>query len=122
MRWAEIPFWEFIPDLGKSLRNTARVTVPASYNMVKLEYGPGNRYEPVVVGIGNDLAYNYNNFKEAAATSSCDLSGFLTYSQGGWQPKHTETTPKPLETLILQKSFPAARYRGPQPCPDKYGR
>ena len=84
---------------------TAKVTVPTSYNMVKLEYGPGNRYKPVVVGIGNDLAYNYNNFKEAAV-ASCDLSGFLTYSQGGWHAKARGNNPGTIRDTHFAKVFP----------------
>jgi len=85
---------------------TAKVTVPTSYNMVKLEYGPGNRYKPVVVGIGNDLIYDYNNFKEAAVTSSCDLSGFLTYTQGGWHAKAHGNNPGTIRDAHFAKVFP----------------
>jgi len=86
---------------------TARVTVPTSFNMVKLTYGPGNRYKPVTVGIGNDLDYNYNNFKEAqASSSSCDLSGFITYSQGGWHASAHGNNPGAIRDAHFAEVFP----------------
>ncbi len=66
---------------------SVKVTVPTSYNMVKLVYGAGNRYKPVLIGIGNDLFYDYNNFKDVRVSNTCDLSGFVTYSKGGWSAK-----------------------------------
>ncbi|MCF6243110.1 MAG: hypothetical protein L3J74_17440, partial [Bacteroidales bacterium] len=84
---------------------TAKVTVPTSYNMVKLVYGSGNRYKPVLVGIGNELYYNYNNFKEAAVTD-CDLSGFITFSQGGWSSKPHGNNPGTILEAHFEKTFP----------------
>ncbi len=63
-----------------------KITVPSSYNMVKLVYGSGDQYKPVIAGVGSDMVYNYNQFK-SQATFNCDLSGFKTYSQGGWHAK-----------------------------------
>ncbi len=86
---------------------TAKVTVPSSYNMVKMVYGPGNRYKPVTVGIGNDLYYNYNSFKEAAATvSACDLSGFITFSQGGWRASAHGNNPGTIRDAHFGEVFP----------------
>ncbi len=62
----------------------AKVTVPTSYNMVKLEYGPGNRYKPVVVGIGNDLVYNYDFSitKDAHENVQNITATFIVYAFG----------------------------------------
>ena len=86
---------------------SAKVTVPTSYNMVKLVYGPGNRYKPVVTGIGNDLYYDYNDFKEAEADhSNCDLSGFVTYSQGGWSSPAHGHNPGSIRDANFAEAFP----------------
>ncbi len=84
----------------------AKITVPTSYNMVKLVYGPGNRYKDVTVGIGNELYYDYNAFKEAAASPSCDLSGFLTYSQGGWSSRPHGHNPGTILEDHFAETFP----------------
>ena len=39
-----------------------KITVPSSYNMVKLVYGSGDRYKPVIAGVGDDMVYNYNHY------------------------------------------------------------
>ena len=65
---------------------TAKLTVPSSYNMVKLLYGTGEKYKPVIAAADNEATYDYNAFKEAKA-GKCDLKGFITYSQGGWHAK-----------------------------------
>jgi len=85
---------------------TAKITVPTSYNMVNLVYGSGNRYKPVLVGIGNDLNYDYNNFKEAKVTSACDLSGFVTYSQGGWHAHAHGHNPGTIRDDHFDEVFP----------------
>jgi len=86
---------------------TAKITVPTSFNMVKLIYGPGNRYKPVTVGIGNDLAYDYNSFKDVATTASvCDLSGFITYSQGGWRASAHGNNPGTIRDAHFAEVFP----------------
>ncbi len=83
-----------------------KITVPTSYNMVKLVYGQGNRYKDVTVGIGNDLYYDYNAFKETGATVACDLSGFLTYSQGGWSSRPHGQNPGTILEAHFTETFP----------------
>ncbi len=65
---------------------SAKITVPSSYNMVKLLYGAGDKYKPVIAGMDNSVVYDYNQFKSVKKIS-CDLTGFITYSQGGWHAK-----------------------------------
>jgi len=65
---------------------SAKITVPSTYNMVKLVYGAGDKYKPVIAGVGSDVYYDYNLFK-SQKSSKCDLSNFVTYSQGGWHAK-----------------------------------
>jgi LruC domain-containing protein len=85
----------------------AKLTVPTSYNMVKLVYGQGNRYKDILVGIGNDLYYDYNAFKTAeAGATTCDLSGFLTYSQGGWSSSPHGHNPGTVLDAHFSETFP----------------
>ena len=84
----------------------ARITVPTSYNMVKLIYGPGERYKPVVVGIGDNLYYDYNAFKEVRATAPCNLHGFITYSQGGWSSPAHGHNPGSIRDAHFAEVFP----------------
>ncbi len=97
-------------DTTTGLINT-QITIPTSYNMVKLVYGNELIYKPISVGVGNDLEYNYNAFKEAQKTTPCDLSGFTTYTQEGWANSssgkaRTKTPPRELLTKYFKQLFP----------------
>ena len=92
-------------DPGSGMIQT-KITVPTSYNMVKLVYGPGERYKPVTIGIGNDLYYDYNAFKETLVKTTCNLSGFITYSQGGWSSRPHGKNPGTILENHFSEVFP----------------
>lgn len=83
----------------------AQITVPASANMLKLVYGRGDLFKSVLTGIDNQLAYNYNSFKDAKA-DPCDLSGEVSYSQGGWSSKPHGNNPGSILAAHFSDVFP----------------
>ncbi len=73
-------------DTATGMVNT-KITIPTNYNMVKMVYGNSFLFKPITIGVGNDLDYDYNAFKEAKKTIPCDLSSFITYTQNDWAVK-----------------------------------
>ncbi len=82
-----------------------QITVPAATNMLKLEYGSGNVFNSILVGVDNQLTYNYNSFKNATS-AECDLSGEKTYSQGGWNANPHGNNPGTLLNNHFSDVFP----------------
>lgn len=84
---------------------SAQITVPAAANMLLVEYGSGTKYKSTLVGIDNQLSYNYNNFKSTSAVA-CDLSGEISYSQGGWSSKAHGDNPGSVRDAHFDELFP----------------
>ncbi|MBN2615045.1 MAG: LruC domain-containing protein [Bacteroidales bacterium] len=101
---------------GTSGTVNANITLPAATNMLKLEYGIGNTYKSMLVGVDNQLAFNYNEFKSAAA-DACDLSKEETFSQGGWSSKAHGDNPGSVRDAHFEQVFPNGLVMGD---PDHY--
>ena len=84
---------------------SANITVPAASNMLKLVYGSGSKFKSVLTGVDTQLSYDYNSFKDAHA-SSCDLSGEVSYSQGGWSADAHGTNPGTILDAHFNDAFP----------------
>ncbi len=84
---------------------SANITVPAASNMLKLEYGAGDSFKSVLTGVDTQLSYNYNSFKDAHA-STCDLSGEVSYSQGGWSADAHGNNPGTILDAHFNDVFP----------------
>ncbi len=84
---------------------SASITVPTASNMLKLVYGSGDKFKSVLTGIDTQLSYNYNSFKDAAA-STCDLTGEESYSQGGWSAPAHGNNPGSILDAHFKDAFP----------------
>lgn len=84
---------------------TTTITIPSRYNMIKLVYGINNRYKPILVGVDNDLVYDFNNFKTVEEIG-CDLTGFKTFSQGGWSSPAHGSNPGAVRDAYFNEVFP----------------
>ncbi|MBN2638821.1 MAG: LruC domain-containing protein [Bacteroidales bacterium] len=95
---------------------SAQITVPTASNMLLVEYGSGSKYRSTLVGINDQLSYNYNSFKSAAVVS-CDLSGEISFSQGGWSSKAHGDNPGSIRDAHFDELFPNGLVMGD---PDHY--
>ncbi|MEA3504387.1 MAG: LruC domain-containing protein, partial [Bacteroidota bacterium] len=63
-----------------------KITIPTYINELRLIYNGANG--PNMAFIANDvLEYSFNTKLKSVKSSDCDLSGFTTYSKGGWGQK-----------------------------------
>ena len=84
----------------------ATITVPSATNMLKLVYGRGDLFKSVLTGIDNQLSYNYNSFKDSKL-QTCDLSGEVSYSQGGWSSEPHGNNPGSILSAHFNALFPS---------------
>jgi LruC domain-containing protein len=73
------------PEDGSRTVRT-KITLPAYENELRLIYSGANG--PNMAFISNSqLIYDFSNTQKSIAVVGCDLSGFVTYSKGGWGSK-----------------------------------
>ncbi|MBE0651826.1 MAG: LruC domain-containing protein [Bacteroidales bacterium] len=84
---------------------TADITIPSASNMLKLVYGSGDKFKSVLAGVDGQLSFNYNSFKDSKA-SPCDLSGEMSYSQGGWSSDAHGNNPGTILNAHFNDAFP----------------
>ncbi|MBS4057065.1 MAG: LruC domain-containing protein [Bacteroidales bacterium] len=70
------------PEDGSRTIRT-KVTIPTYLNELKLTYSGATGPNMVFVSNG-ELYYDFNLSARSTETVGCDLSGFITYSKGGW--------------------------------------
>jgi len=99
----KVLYYAGFPDASGQV--SAQITVPSATNMLKLVYGRGNLFKSVLTGIDNQLLFNYNSFKDAKA-NPCDLSGEVSYSQGGWSSKPHGKNPGSILKAHFDDVFP----------------
>jgi len=98
----------FYAGYGDKISNVINttITLASRHEMVKLMYGNDNRYKEVIVSAGDEIAYNYNDFKSEPTDDDCDLSGFSTFSQGGWGSKAHGNNPGAVRDAHWEEVFP----------------
>lgn len=96
-------YYAGFPDASGQVE--AKITVPAASDMLKLVYGNGDLFKSVLTGIDTQLSYNYNSFKDATA-EACDLTGEVSYSQGGWGSSPSSGNPGSILSAHFNDVFP----------------
>lgn len=82
------------------------ITIPSYLNTLKLIFPEVSGKEPVNVNLtGNNLFYDLTQGKKEVAIP-CDLSGFLTYSQGGWGAPAHGNNPGAVRDAYFTAVFP----------------
>lgn len=99
----KVLYYAGFPDASGQV--DAQITVPSATNMLKLVYGRGNLFKSILTGIDNQLSYNYNSFKDTKA-DPCDLSGEVSYSQGGWSSDPHGNNPGSILSAHFSDVFP----------------
>jgi len=79
-------YFKGFPENSSSPTVSSKITIPAYVNELRLIYdgatGPNMAYI-----LNETLMYDFNANKKSAKSVGCDLTGYVTYSKGGWGQK-----------------------------------
>ena len=97
-------YFRGFPDDGSRTVYT-KITIPAYINELKLTYN--GTTGPNMVYISNEsLVYNFNISTKSVQDDECDLSGFKTYSKGGWGQKAHGSNVGALRDQYFDQVYP----------------
>jgi len=83
-----------------------KITIPSYITKLQLSFSEASGYSPVTVSLtGNNLFYDLTSGQKSVAVP-CDLSGFLTYSQGGWGAPAHGNNPGAVRDAYFAAVFP----------------
>jgi len=98
-------FFTGYPEKGIDQIKT-KITIPSYFTKLQLSFPEGSGLNPVTVSlIGNNLLYDLTRGQKSIAIP-CDLSGFLTYSQGGWGAPAHGNNPGAVRDAYFAAVFP----------------
>lgn len=81
-RDGSIRYFRGYPEDGSRIVNTV-ITIPTLVSELRLTYN-GTTGPNMVFVSNQSLSYNFNSSTKSTDVVGCDLSGFTTYSKGGW--------------------------------------
>ncbi len=99
-------FFTGYPEKGKN-RIETKITIPGYITALQISFPKGSGMDAVVVSLtGNNLFYDLTRGQKSIAIP-CDLSGFLTYSQGGWGAPAHGNNPGAVRDAYFTAVFPS---------------
>jgi LruC domain-containing protein len=88
-------------------RLITNITIPSYITQLKLIFPAGSGKPDVNVALtGNNLLYDLTRNGTKSVQVPCDLSGFLTYSQGGWGAPAQGSNPGAVRDAYFSAVFP----------------
>ena len=94
------------PEKGADQIKT-KITIPSYISKLQLSFREASGMDAVTVGLtGNNLLYDLTSGQKSVAVP-CDLSGFLTYSQGGWGSPANGNNPGAVRDAYFTAVFPS---------------
>ncbi len=99
-------FFTGYPEMGDN-RLVTNITIPSYITQLKLIFPDAANRQPVNVSlIGDNLFYDLSQGGNKSVMVPCDLSGFLTYSQGGWGAPAQGNNPGAVRDAYFNAVFP----------------
>ncbi len=99
-------FFTGYPEKGKDQLKT-KITIPSYIGKLQLSFPETSGLSPVIVSLaGNNLFYDLTSGLKNVAVP-CDLTGFLTYSQGGWGAPANGNNPGAVRDAYFSTVFPS---------------
>mgnify|MGYP001171543114 FL=1 len=84
-RDGSVKYFRGFPDDGSRTVRT-KITIPDYIIDLRFIYNGTNGPNIAYIG-GSTVTYNFNNTLKSTNDDDCDLSGYITYSKGGWGQK-----------------------------------
>lgn len=102
-RGATNRFFRGFPEDNSKTVNT-RITIPTYLSELRLFYN-GSEGPTMVTIEGDYLSWDYNAKSAKIVTDDCDLSGFITYSKGGWGSRPNGNNPGVLRDQYFDQVY-----------------
>ena len=103
-REGTIRYFRGFPDDGSRTVRT-KITIPSYLIDLRLIYN-GTTGPNIVYINGSTVSYDFNTVMKSTNTSNCDVSGFITYSKGGWGQKASGNNVGALRDAHFDQVYP----------------
>ncbi len=98
-------YFKGFPENTSSRTVSTKITIPSYVNELRLIYDGATGPNMAFI-LNETLMYDFNANKKSTKVVTCDLSGFITYSKGGWGAKAAGNNPGSIRDQYFDQVYP----------------